>query len=70
MATVVRLQSELGVLVAAEFSNDGIREREPNERVHLRIGEDTTACLMCHSKGIWLDDMDRWIKHPFRCDPA
>lgn len=74
--TSVRLLSPNGELVVAEFSNGstckgaGIREREPNERVHLRQGDDKTKCLMCASTGIWVEDTDRWVKHPFRCDPA
>lgn len=70
MVTTVRLLSSIGVLVAGEFDTGSIREREPSERVHLRIGDDKAKCLMCGSKGIWLDDTDRWVKHPFRCDPA
>lgn len=70
MTTTVRLLTPNAVLSVAEFDNNAIREREPNERIHLRMGDDKTKCLMCASTGIWVDGIDRWVKHPFRCDPA
>lgn len=70
MTTSVRLLSPSGELVVAEFNHGSVREREPSERVHLRQGDDKTRCLMCSSTGIWVEDTDRWVKHPFRCDPA
>lgn len=67
--TGVRLFTANAILSVAEFDNDAIRERQPNERVHLRYGG-MVDCVMCNSDGIWLDSVERWVKHPFRCDPT
>lgn len=49
---------------------DGIRERHPHERIHLReAGNDAnTICVKCGKRAlVWYDSQDKWEAHNMRC---
>lgn len=49
----------------------GLREREPEERVHLRGDNESVSCSMCGNltgpQAPWMDSLDKWASHPMRC---
>ncbi len=49
---------------------EGLRDRWPDELVHLRQGE-YEGCVMCGMitgpYSPWMDKIDRWQEHPMRC---
>lgn len=56
-------------IVTAEV--EGLREALPQEAVHLRTEFSKGWCTMCATptgpQAPWMDSIDKWQSHPFRC---